>query len=94
MSDEPERKGAAAPGFWTEQRKQAHAELWDAERRAREALRRLERPQGNRSKQWWAEHPEARLAQAARMRRRSSVSPEEFFAMADRVRALLRRMDR
>lgn len=94
MSDERKRTGAAASGFWTEARRKAHADMWDAERTLEEALRRKAKPQGNRSKQWWAEHPEARLAQAARMRRRSSVTPEEFFAMADRVRELLGRMNR
>jgi hypothetical protein len=65
-------------------------EWMDAERRLSLSLRRKAHPIGNRSKAWWAEHPEARRAADERLNGRTP-SLEEMWAQVDKVRALLRR---
>jgi hypothetical protein len=64
-------------------------EWMTAERRLALSLRRKAHPIGNRSKAWWAAHPEARLEAGARLNGR--ISLEDVFAQVDKVRALLRR---
>ena len=57
MSDnKPLGQGAADPGWWTPARRKAASE------------HRKAHPQGTRSKEWWAAHPEAKAATGKRLK--------------------------
>jgi hypothetical protein len=83
--------GPATREWWTPERREAARALWDLERRSQEALKRLDKPQGNRSKDYWT--AEKRAEHSARMRRRRGGLGElkEIFRELDAIKERLRR---
>jgi hypothetical protein len=65
--------------------------LWTVEKRAAEALKRMAKPQGAYSKEWWT--PERRAARSKRQRQGKVLASDlkEAYAAADRFWEKLRR---
>ena len=77
--------------MWTEEERAAARAWWTLERRAALALKRKQKPIGNRSKEWWLGNPDARRAAGKRLNGHTPLlTLEEAFAMADRLRKKLR----
>jgi len=61
-------RGPWSHRWWTDERRAAASAAWTPERRAAMSDLKKAHPTGNRSKEWWAAHPEARAANSERMR--------------------------
>jgi len=90
--------GPRDPRWWTSERRELARAWWNEERRAREALRRLAKPQGCFDKGWWT--AKRRQEHAERMRRvragdtRAALAElDDVYRQVDAAKARMRRLD-
>jgi hypothetical protein len=80
------------PRYWTPERRDAARAWWTIERRAREALRRLDKPQGCYDRSWWTAERRAAHAERLRQARAGDGELDDLLRQADAAVARLRKL--